>query len=46
LHFDTQKDEAASIPGAKFVVINDAALAVFVDQPEQFNASRDRFSIL
>jgi non-heme chloroperoxidase len=36
---DVQKEEAASIPSAKFVVINDASHAVFVDQPEKFDAS-------
>jgi non-heme chloroperoxidase len=34
-----QKEMAASIPGAKFLVIEDAAHAVFVDQPEKFDAA-------
>jgi microsomal epoxide hydrolase len=32
-----QKQMAAGIPGAKLVVIEDAAHAVFVDQPERFD---------
>jgi non-heme chloroperoxidase len=40
---DVQKEEAAGIPGATFVVINDAAHAVFVDQPEKFDASLRSF---
>ncbi len=34
---DAQKEMAASIPGAKFVAIEGAAHAVFVDQPGKFD---------
>lgn len=38
-----EKQMAASIPRAKFVVISGAAHAVFVDQPEKFNVALKRF---
>ena len=34
-----QKEMAAKIPRAKFLAIDDAGHAVFVDQPKQFNAA-------
>jgi len=34
---DAQKEMAASIPGAKWMTIEGAGHAVFVDQPEKFN---------
>jgi non-heme chloroperoxidase len=38
-----QKAMAAAIPGAKFVVIEDAAHAVFVDQPAKFDRALQAF---
>jgi pimeloyl-ACP methyl ester carboxylesterase len=38
-----QKAMAAAIPGAKFVVIQDAAHAVFVDQPANFDRTLQAF---
>ena len=38
-----QKQMADLIPGAKFVVIDNAAHAVFVDQPERFDAALQEF---
>ena len=38
-----QKDMAAKMPRAKFVAINDAGHAVFVDQPKQFNEALKGF---
>ncbi len=40
---DVQKQMAASIPGAKFLAIDDAAHAVFIDQPERFDAALREF---
>jgi non-heme chloroperoxidase len=35
---DVQKEEAATIPGSRFVVIENAGHAVMVDQPAQFDS--------
>jgi non-heme chloroperoxidase len=40
---DSQKEMAASIPGAKFVAIEGAAHAVFVDQSETFDSALQVF---
>ena len=40
---EQQKNMAAKIPRAKFVTINDAGHAVFVDQPKQFNEALKGF---
>ena len=36
--FDLQKEEAATIPGSKFVVIENSGHAIMVDQPAQFDS--------
>lgn len=41
---DVQKELAASIPGAKLVVIDGTAHAVFVDDPAAFDAALQSFS--
>jgi microsomal epoxide hydrolase len=38
LLLDVQKEEAATIPGSRFVVIENAGHAVMVDQPAQFDS--------
>lgn len=38
-----QKQMAAMIPGAKFLVMENAAHAVFIDQPERFDAALEEF---
>src|SRR5713101_3312673 len=40
---DVQKEMAAGIPGAKFVVVEDAAHAVFIDQPGKFDDAIQTF---
>ncbi len=40
---DSQKEMAASIPGTKFVAIEGAAHAVFVDQSGTFDSARQVF---
>jgi pimeloyl-ACP methyl ester carboxylesterase len=40
---DLEKEMAASIPGAKFLVSDDAAHAVIVDQPERFDEAMEAF---
>jgi non-heme chloroperoxidase len=40
---DVQKQMAATIPGAKWIVIKGAAHAVFVDQPEEFDDAVESF---
>lgn len=40
---DAQRATAASIPRARFESIDGAAHAVFIDQPERFEAALDRF---
>jgi pimeloyl-ACP methyl ester carboxylesterase len=35
---DVQKEEAATIPGSQFVVIENAGHAIMVDQPAQFDS--------
>lgn len=40
---DVEKEMAATIPGSKFVAIEDSAHAVFVDQPEKFDDALNAF---
>ena len=40
---DAQKQMAATIPGAKFLAIEGAGHAVFVDQPEKFDSALEAF---
>jgi microsomal epoxide hydrolase len=40
---DAQKKMAATIPGAKFLAIEGAGHAVFVDQPEKFDSALEDF---
>jgi len=41
--FDQQKEEAATIPGSQFVVIENSGHAVMVDQPAQFDSVLSAF---
>ena len=39
---DVEKEMADAIPGARWVVVQDAGHAVFIDQPEKFDAEMTR----
>ncbi|HEY6210365.1 MAG TPA: alpha/beta hydrolase [Gemmatimonadales bacterium] len=38
-----QREMASAVPGAKLIVVEDAGHAVFIDQPQQFDAALDGF---
>jgi len=40
---DVQKEMAASIPGSKFLIIEGAGHAVFIDEPEKFHDALQNF---
>jgi pimeloyl-ACP methyl ester carboxylesterase len=40
---DAQKEMAATIPGSKFVILEGAGHAVFVDEPKKFDEALKAF---
>lgn len=38
-----QRDMASAVPGAKFIVVEGAGHAVFIDQPQQFDEALNAF---